>query len=66
MKYVGSKADTQVMQSMAKLLTQDNPGALQVAIQQASKTPAYMEALEKLSMALGAPVRGAALSISDQ
>ncbi|MEI3803167.1 hypothetical protein V6R85_01485 [Agrobacterium sp. CCNWLW32] len=65
-QYVGAKADTQVMQSMAKLLTQDNPAALQVAIQQAAKTPAYMDALEKLSLALGAPARGAALAIGNQ
>lgn len=66
MQYVGAKADTQVMQSMAKLLTQDNPGALQIAVQQAAKTPAYMDALEKLSRALGAPARGAALAIGNQ
>lgn len=65
-QYVGAKADTQVMQSMAKLLTQDSPGALQLAVQQAAKTPAYMDALEKLATAIGAPARGAALSISNQ
>jgi hypothetical protein len=54
------------MQSMAKLLTQDNPAALTVATQVAAKTPAYMEALEKLSNALGAPTRGAALAIGNQ
>lgn len=66
MQYVGAKADTQVMQSMAKLLTQDSPGALQLAVQQAAKTPAYMDALEKLSRAIGAPARGAALAIGNQ
>jgi hypothetical protein len=60
-KYVGAKADTQVMQSMAKLLTQDNPGSLKIAAQIAAKQPAYMDALDKLGAVLAAPARGMAI-----
>jgi hypothetical protein len=57
MKYAGAKADTQVMQSMAKLLTSDNPASLKLAVEAASKNPAYMTALENLSNTLAAPSR---------
>lgn len=65
-KYVGNKADTQVMESMAKLLTQDNPANLKLAVQQAARNPAYMDALERLSNAVGAPARGVGLQIGNQ
>lgn len=55
LKYAGQKADTQVMEQMAKLLMQDNPAALTSAVQIAAKKPAYMQALERLSTAI-APV----------
>ncbi len=65
-RYVGERADAKVMENIAKLLTQDNPSALNGAVQFAARNPKYMVALEKLSNALGAPVRGAALSIGNQ
>lgn len=57
LKYAGQKADTQVMESMAKLLMQDSPSALAVAVQRAARTPSYMTALENLSGRLAAPSR---------
>lgn len=59
-RYVGQKADAKVMESVAKLLTTDNPQALQIAAQQAARNPAYMKAIEQLSNALAAPARGIA------
>jgi hypothetical protein len=65
-RYLGERADAKVMENVAKLLTSDNPGNLKIAVAQAAKNPAYMKALENLSNALGAPVRGAALAIGNQ
>jgi len=57
-RYIGSKADTQVYESMAKLLTQNSPGALQAAVQIAAQKPTYMQALEHMGGMLAAPSRG--------
>jgi hypothetical protein len=65
-RYMGERADAKVMENVAKMLTSDNPANLKLAVQQASKNPAYMQALEKLSGVLGAPARGAALAIGNQ
>lgn len=65
-RYMGERADAKVMENVAKLLTSDNPANLKLAVQQAAKNPAYMQALEKLSGVLGAPARGAALAIGNQ
>lgn len=59
-RFVGQRADAKVMESVANLLTSNNPQALRIAAQQAAKTPAYMKAIENLSNALAAPSRGAA------
>ena len=59
-RYVGQKADAKVMESVAKLLTSNNPQALQIAVQQAARNPAYMKAIEGISNALAIPARGAA------
>lgn len=59
-RYAGKRVDAKVMENIAKLLTQDNPSALRVAVQQAAKNPAYMGALEKIGNVLAAPVRGGA------
>jgi hypothetical protein len=65
-RYLGERADAKVMETVAKLLTSDNPANLRLAVAQAAKNPVYMQALEKLSNALGAPARGAALAIGNQ
>jgi hypothetical protein len=65
-RYLGERADAKVMENVAKLLTSDNPANIRLAVQQASKNPAYMRALDSLSNKLGAPVRGAALAIGAQ
>lgn len=62
-RYVGERADAKVMESVAKLLTQDNPSALAVAVQQASRNPAYMDALERISSAIAPASRGVAVSV---
>jgi len=59
-RFVGQRADAQVMENIGQLLTRDNPGALRAAVQQAARNPAYMNALERISNALAAPVRGGA------
>lgn len=59
-RFVGQRADARVMESVGRLLTQDNPGAMRAAIQQAARNPAYMQALERIGNALAAPVRGGA------
>ncbi|MGA1803359.1 hypothetical protein [Rhizobium sp. HT1-10] len=66
LQYLGSKADTQVYQSMAKLLTQNNPGALQAAVAIAAQKPAYMTALEGMGEALAVPARTAPTAIAGQ
>ena len=60
-RYAGKRVDAKVMENIAKLLTQDNPSALRVAVQQASRNPAYMAAIESLGNALAAPARGVGL-----
>lgn len=61
LKYLGTKADTQVYEKMAALLTQNSPSALQIAKQLAAKDPAYMKALTNIGISLAAPARGASL-----
>lgn len=58
-RFVGQRADARVMEQVARLLTQDNQGALRLAVQQAARNPAYMGALETLGNALSAPARAA-------
>jgi hypothetical protein len=65
-RYLGERADAKVMENVAKLLTSDNAANLKLAVTQASKNPAYMDALEKLSGLLAAPARGAGLAIANQ
>ena len=62
---VGQRVDNRVMQMVAKLLTSDNPNAINLAVQQAMKSPAYMLAMEDLGLMLGAPARGAALAVNE-
>lgn len=59
-RMVGQRADAKVMEQVAKLLTSDNPQALKIAVQQAARNPAYMQAIESMSNAMAAPVRGLA------
>lgn len=61
---LGQRIDNGVMKAVAKLLTSDNPRAVQMAIQQALKSPAYMTAVENLTLALSGPARGGALAIA--
>lgn len=56
-QYVIRKADAKVMESVARLLTSDNPQALKIAAQQAARQPSYMKALENLGKALAIPAR---------
>jgi hypothetical protein len=65
-RYIGQRADAQVMERMAHLLTTDNPGNLRLAVQQAARNPAYMRALQSLEAVVGAPARGAGPAISSQ
>lgn len=60
LQYLSRKGDAKVMESIAKLLTSDNPQALRVAAQQAARQPSYMKALESLGSALAIPARSGA------
>lgn len=57
-RYASKKADAKVMEQIGRLLTSDNKSALRVAVQQAAKNPAYMDAIEQIGNALAAPARG--------
>ncbi len=56
-RYLGQRVDNNVMQQVAKLLTSNNRGALNVAVRQAARQPAYMKAIEALGNALAVPSR---------
>lgn len=60
-RHLGQRIDNNVMQAVAKMLTANDPKALQKAVQLASESPKYMQALELYSRALGAPARGLAI-----
>lgn len=61
-RYLGERADAKVMESVANLLTQNSPGALQSAVALASQNPSYMRALERLSTAVAPASRTPATS----
>lgn len=65
LKYLGSKADTQVYEAMAKLLTRNDPAALKSAILLAGSKPAYMNALERFGSALSAPARAGTINATN-
>lgn len=58
-------ANRQVFTHMAQLLTQDNPAAIAAARQLATKNPAYMTALQRMSDALGIGTRAANVAGSE-
>jgi hypothetical protein len=60
-RMVGQRADARVMENIARLLSQDNPGALRNAVQLAARNPSYMQALDRLAGALAVPARSGAL-----
>lgn len=47
-RYAGERVDARVMEELAKLLTSRDPKALERAVQQASLSPKWMQALEQL------------------
>jgi len=63
-RYLGQKVDAQVMQEVAKLLTTDSPQALQKAVANATLSPQWMLALDRLQLALAAPARGTAVTLA--
>ncbi|OAP40356.1 hypothetical protein AU381_00055 [Sinorhizobium glycinis] len=52
-----SRAENQVMQAVAKMLTSNDPRAIANAVTQAEKSPAFMKALEQIGDALAIPSR---------
>ena len=60
-RYVGERVDAKVMEKVAQLLTTDNAGSLNRAVQLASKNPVYMTALERISERLAVPARAVAI-----
>lgn len=63
-RYANEKVDARVMEEVAKLLTSGTRADLDRAVANAALSPKWMQALESLTNALGAPVRGAALAVS--
>lgn len=63
-RYMGQKVDAKVMEEVARLLTSDNPQALQRAVANATMSPQWMLALDQLQMALAVPARGAAVTMA--
>lgn len=60
-RFAGEKIDSKVMQEVAKLLTSNDPAALQRAVANATMSPQWMLALDRLQAMLAIPARGAAL-----
>ncbi|MGN7960528.1 hypothetical protein [Brucella sp. 22210] len=54
-------ADTKTMIQVAKLLTSRDKNAINMTVQRASKTPAFMQAIEDLGRALAVPSRAGVL-----
>lgn len=54
------QAESKVMQIVANMLTSGDPKMIESAIKHAEKSPAFMQAIERLGTALAAPVRGVA------
>ncbi|RMI21369.1 hypothetical protein [Sinorhizobium meliloti] len=52
-----NRAENQVMQAVAKMLTSSDPNVIANAVTQAEKSPAFMKALEKIGDVLAAPSR---------
>lgn len=63
-RYLGQKVDAKVMEEVAKLLVADNPAALQKAVANATISPQWMLALDRIQAALAAPARGGAVAIA--
>ena len=63
-RYANEKVDAQVMEQVAKLLTSGSRADLDRAVANASLSPKWMMAIERLTNALSTPVRGAALAVS--
>lgn len=65
-RLAADRANNQVMQIVAKMLTSDDPKIIESAVKQAAKSPAFMRALEDLGNAIAAPARGAAIGATEQ
>lgn len=61
-RYLGQRIDSKVMEAVARMLTADNPKALDQAVKLAGESQKYMQALEHYGKLLGAPARGAAMA----
>jgi hypothetical protein len=61
-RFAVDKAQADVLERVAKLLTSDNPAHIRAAIQAAAKSPLYMQALDKIGGVIEAPARGLAIA----
>ncbi|MGP2491067.1 hypothetical protein ACTDI4_05500 [Mesorhizobium sp. PUT5] len=61
-RMIANKAEANVMQQMASILTHDSPGALKSAVHLAKANPKYMQALERLGDFLAIPARAGAIA----
>jgi hypothetical protein len=60
-RMLSNRAESNVMQQMASILTKDNPGAIRYAVELAKRNPKYMQALERLGDMLAIPARAGAM-----
>jgi hypothetical protein len=63
-RMVGQRVDNRVMQSVAKLLTSNDPAMIKKAVYQATMSDQWMDALEQWARLLAAPARGAAVAVN--
>lgn len=56
-----NKAESQVMQAVAKMLTSPDPKVIDAAIKNAEQSPKFMQALDRIGTLLAAPARGTAI-----
>lgn len=56
-----NKAETQVMQAVAKMLTSNDAKMIDAAVKHAEQSPKFMQALDRLGTMLAAPARGTAI-----
>jgi len=63
-RYAGQKVDAEVMENVAKLLTSNDPAALQKAVANATMSPQWMLALEQLQSVMAVPAKAAGVQIA--
>lgn len=61
-RHLGQRIDNRVMEEVARMLTSNNPRALDAAVRRAAADSRFMQAIQTFSGLLAAPARGVAAS----